>query len=118
MTGQLGHMGTFTTQGHEITFTKHPECELHTADDDRKQKEYAQCFHLRNERIFRDVEMAGSEITYCVNCRECKVCRNHKDIEAISIKEEVEQNVINKSVKLITRTEKLLHVYPSCTIRW
>ena len=45
------------------------------------------------------VEEAGSEISYrCFKCRSCKTCNNHEQIELTSIKEEVEQDLINQSV--------------------
>ena len=50
---------------------------------------------------FDQAEEAGSVINYrCINCRSCKNCKNHTQIEAVSIKEEVEQDIINKSVKV------------------
>ena len=55
----------------------------------------------RNQRIFNQVEALGSEILYrCVNCRECKDCTTNEAIQSISIKEEVEQQIINKSVNV------------------
>ena len=61
----------------------------------------AEAYSSRCQRLFHQVEAAVSEISYpCVNCRECKVCKNHQEIEAINIKEEVEQSIINSSVKV------------------
>ena len=34
------------------------------------------------------------------NCRNCKTCKEHKNPEIMSIREEVEQDIINKSVKV------------------
>ena len=69
------------------------DCELNKATDT------AEAYSSRCQRLFDQVEAAGSEISYrCVNCRECKACKNHQEIEAISIKEEVEQSIINASV--------------------
>ena len=54
---------------------------------------------IRSEKAFNLVENAVSEIAYpCVNCRNCKQCKDHENTEVISIKEEIEQNLINKSV--------------------
>ena len=51
--------------------------------------------------IFEDVEKVGSEITYrCVKCRSCKECKNADHIEAKSIKEEVEEDLIARSVTI------------------
>ena len=57
-------------------------------------------------RIFEEVEAAGSEIIYrCPQCRNCKTCK-HDNNEFISIKEEIEQTIINNSVCInaITKT--------------
>ena len=54
---------------------------------------------IRSEKAFNLVENAASEITYrCVNCRNCKQCKDDEKTEVISIKEEIEQDLINKSV--------------------
>ena len=54
---------------------------------------------IRSEKAFNLVENAASEITYrCVNCRNCKLCKDDEKTEVISIKEEIEQDLINKSV--------------------
>ena len=51
------------------------------------------------QRIFEEVESTGSEITYrCPTCRNCKSCKHFDEYEAISLKEEVEQDIINSSV--------------------
>ena len=50
-------------------------------------------------KTFVIVEKAGTEISYrCVDCRNCKECKKSDRIEAISIEEEVEQSVIERSV--------------------
>ena len=54
--------------------------------------------------MFENVENTGSEISYrCSKCRNCKVFKEHSTGEIMSVKEEVEQDVINKSVKLINK---------------
>ena len=56
-------------------------------------------YSSRKMNEFEAVESAGSEITYrCVDCRECTKCKCSEKIELVSIKEEVEQDVIRKSV--------------------
>ena len=53
---------------------------------------------VRSQKIFETVENAASEITYrCVNCRNCKDCKINDKTEITSIREEVEQDIINKS---------------------
>ena len=58
---------------------------------------------VRNFKMFEEVENAGSKISYrCNNCRNCKTCKEHARADMMSVKEEVEQNVINKSVTVDT----------------
>ena len=57
--------------------------------------------------MFETVENSGSKITYrCSICRNCKVCKEHSTDEIMSIKEEVEQDVINKSVKVDVASQR------------
>ena len=45
--------------------------------------------------------MLGSEITYrCVKCRSCKSCKECNQTEAVSIREEVEEELIKNSVTI------------------
>ena len=62
------------------------------------------CYHApRGFRKFEAVEMAGSHISYrCPDCRTCSKCKNHRQIEAVSIKEEIQQDQIEKSVNIDT----------------
>ena len=54
---------------------------------------------IAKQSIFNEAEIAGSEITFrCIKCRSCKDCKNHERIEALSIREEVEQDLIDRSV--------------------
>ena len=51
-------------------------------------------------RLFEEVEAAGSEISYrCPRCRDCKDCKDDSN-DVISIKEEIEQTIIEKSVTI------------------
>ena len=55
------------------------------------------------QKKFEEVENAASEILYrCINCRDCQKCKNGERIESMSIKEEVEQDIINNSVSVDT----------------
>ena len=55
--------------------------------------------------VFEEVEATGSEITYrCPLCRICKVCKHKSTNEMISIKEEIEQSIINSTVKIDRQT--------------
>jgi hypothetical protein len=52
-------------------------------------------------QIFDKLENAGTEITYrCKDCRECPECKKSDRFESISIQEEIEQTVIEKSVNV------------------
>ena len=67
----------------------------------------------RNRRFFEDVETAGTEITYrCVKCRGCQSCKAGERIESISLKEEVEQEVIDKSVHVDLEKKKTTATLP------
>ena len=62
---------------------------------------------VRKQKIFEDVEDTGSEITYrCSMGRNCKVCKEHSTDEIMSVKEQVEQDVINKSVKVDATSQR------------
>ena len=51
------------------------------------------------QKRFEAIENAASEILYrCINCRKCQKCRNGERIEYISMREEIEQDLINNSV--------------------
>ena len=53
----------------------------------------------RNMKIHEQVESAGTEVTYrCVDCRGCSNCKTSGRIESISLNEEKEQALIEKSV--------------------
>ena len=56
---------------------------------------------IRSEKAFNLAENAASEITFCcVNCRNCKNFKDNDKTGLISIKEEIEQDHINKSAKV------------------
>ena len=70
-------------------------------NDEIENQTSNQTFISKRQRIFNQVEETGTIINYrCVKCRTCKSCKDHDQLEAISIKEEVEQDVINRSVKV------------------
>ena len=48
---------------------------------------------------FEEIENAGTEVPYrCVKCRNCEDCKTGAKVECTSIREEVEQALIDKSV--------------------
>ena len=79
-----------------------------TTDEEEVDGEVIRVYHApRSLKKFQEVELAGSEITYkCPDCRVCKKCKYHEHIEATSIKEEVEQNDVIKSVNVDTEKQE------------
>ena len=62
---------------------------------------------------FEDVENAGSVITYrCIKCRACKDCKNSPHQEEISIKEEVEQHLIDSSITVDLNNKQIIARLP------
>ena len=58
---------------------------------------------VRNVKMFEELENAESEISYrCSNCRNCKACKENSPADMMSLKEEVEEDVIKKSVTVDT----------------
>ena len=57
----------------------------------------------RQIKSYEEAEETGTVISYrCVKCRNCVACKDHDSLEEISIKEEIEQDIINKSVSIDT----------------
>ena len=53
----------------------------------------------RKQQHFEDVENAASEILFrCIDCRNCLKCKHGEHTEMISVREEIEQDLIDKSV--------------------
>ena len=60
------------------------------------------------ERRFQDIEALGSENEYrCVSCRNCTKCKNGDMLEKVSLREELEQAMIENSVELIVEQKRL-----------
>eukprot|EP00794_Sanderia_malayensis_P006911 gene6911-biopygen5645 len=57
---------------------------------------------INKVKLFEAAEHIGSEITFrCVNCRGCQACKDLKSAdETMSVQEEIEQDAINRSVKV------------------
>ena len=52
---------------------------------------------------FNRTENTGTEISYrCIKCRSNNPCKNHENLETVSVKEEIEQDLINNSVSVHT----------------
>ena len=57
---------------------------------------------LKCLKFFEKAETAGTEVSYrCIRCRGCVDCKKSEKIECISIAEEVEQGLIDKSVNVV-----------------
>ena len=67
---------------------------------------------IKTQKQFSQVERAGSEITYrCINCHACKTCKDHDQIKMTSIKEEIEQEMINQSVHVdLKQCQKIINL--------
>lgn len=67
----------------------------------------------RKIKLFTQVEETGTIINYrCISCRNCKACKEHDSIEEMSIREEAEQEIINKSVKVNLDTRSTVATLP------
>ena len=75
---------------------------FHDSSCEIENNKQCSCFtSVRKQEYFEQVENAATEVLYsCVDCRSCQKCKNGEQIELLSIKEEVEQELINKSVKV------------------
>ena len=67
------------------------------------REEWDECFVAnrapRNMKLHQQIEDAGTEVSYrCVDCRGCSSCKTSGRIESISIEEEVEDALIERSV--------------------
>jgi len=65
------------------------------------------------QKRFEASEMTGSEISYrCIQCRSCKTCKDSDHQQDISIKEEVEQEIINASLKIELQSNTITAILP------
>ena len=67
----------------------------------------------RKFKTFQEVESTGTEMNYrCIKCRGCKDCKNYDQQEVTSIKEEIEQDLINKSVHVDIKNRRTTATLP------
>ena len=59
----------------------------------------------RQIKQFNRTENTGTEIYKCIKCRSCNACKNDEDLETVSVKEEIEQDLINNSVSVHTKNQ-------------
>ena len=77
--------------------------QLNNADEAKT----TQSLLVRNQKMFEDVKNTGSEITNrCSKCRNCKVYKEHSTDEIMSVKEQLEQDVINQYVKVDVASQR------------
>jgi len=76
---------------HSITSINSPSA--NTIDESSPTE--SDVFLSTSMRIFEEVEATG-----CPQCRSCKTCKHESTNEIISVKEEIEQSIINSSVKI------------------
>ena len=74
---------------------------------------FKQSLLVRNQKVFEKVENAGSEISFrCSKCHSCKLCKEHDQSEILSVREEVEQDIINNSVEVNIKNRVTLALLP------
>ena len=67
-------------------------------------------------KIFDEVESAGTEVMYrCLDCKNCQNCKKSQKIDAMSIQEEIEEDLINCSVVVDTEICKTIAKLPFVT---
>ena len=56
-----------------------------------------------NVKLHQHFESVGSDINYrCIDCRNCSTCKDHSTEDSMSIQEEMEQEIINRSITVDT----------------
>ena len=70
----------------------------------------------RSLKRFEEIESAGTEVNYrCVGCRNCQECKRSSRVDSISIEEEIQQDVINRCVKIDFERGEASHELPFMT---
>ena len=78
-----------------------------------KRDDFKQNLLVRNQKLFEKVENAESEISFkCSKCRSFKLCKEQDRSEILSVREEVEQDVLNKSVEVNIRNSVTAASFP------
>ena len=69
--------------------------------DGRPMDAYAAKKSPKCIKSFDEVENTGTEVTYrCIDCRNCTECKKSQRLDSVSIREEVEQSIIDRCVKV------------------
>ena len=62
---------------------------------------------------FNRTENTGTEISYrCIKCQSWNACKSHENLETVSVKEEIEQDLINNSVSVHTKNQMAIASLP------
>ena len=77
---------------------------MHDIEDEKSPHNYVNCTCVllsRGKQTFEESQNAGSEISYrCPKCRNCQDCKCGEKIELDSIEAEVQQDIINSTVRV------------------
>ena len=69
--------------------------------NDEKTDAFKESLSIRSQRLFENVENAENEISFrCSKIHSCKLWKEHDQSEILSVREEVEQDVINNSIEV------------------
>ena len=99
----LGYKDTITNSDHFLSDNtdSHEFCDfgLGEGDDLPEHHGYAAKRGPQNLKVFNEIESAGTSISYrCCDCRVCTNCLKASRIDEVSMHEEAEQDLIDKSV--------------------
>ena len=89
--------------------------EFDIVDENTPANTSVDCLSYPSKKLqqFERCESAGSEITFrCIDCRGCPRCRKDSRIEYISIEQEVQQDLVEKSVTLDSESQTCTALLP------
>ena len=67
----------------------------------KKTDAFKESLSIRSQRLFENVENAENEISFrCSKIHSCKLWKEHDQSKILSVREEVEQDVINNSIEV------------------
>ena len=95
----------------------HQHCEEHSTEEFSVPEKWSLNFTQYNireqQKRFTQVEELGAEIQYrCIACRNCSKCKKGDLLEETSLREEMEQALLESSVKLIPEKRRLEATLP------
>ena len=106
---QIQEISKLADSGNDMLGLDFNDCHFDVFDEKLETcKDFGQIMLTKELKLFEKIEDTGICVPYrCVNCRECKSCKSQEN-EWMRIKEEVEQDLIEKSV--VVDTEKGLTI--------